>query len=73
VARLIAERDELRAALRDALRYLVTPRGVPGAGKGRTERQQAALEPVNRPSRTEVADDACGDCELSEARELKGP
>ena len=43
-ARLIAAAPELLAALRGALRELVTPKGLPEVGKGRTTAQQAALD-----------------------------
>lgn len=42
-ARLIAAAPELLEALRETLRELVTPKGLPDAGKGRTREQQAAL------------------------------
>lgn len=42
-AQLIAAAPELLEALRETLRELVTPKGLPDAGKGRTREQQAAL------------------------------
>ena len=47
----IAERDRLKAvnadlveALEETLRYLVTPKGLPDVGKGRTLQQQATYD-----------------------------
>jgi hypothetical protein len=43
-ARLIAAAPDLLAALRETLRVLVTPMGLPEVGKGRTEEQQVAFD-----------------------------
>jgi hypothetical protein len=43
-AEVSASAPDLLAALKEVLRVLVTPRGLPDRGKGRTDEQQATLD-----------------------------